>query len=78
METFTGEGAEKNNDKSSSVVLPNQNELRTSFLQRQSDGFPPTTNLTSPASGPGQVDRARYVALFPEDRDLIGIESLMT
>ncbi len=58
--------------------LKKQNELRTSFLQRpkgpasglgQSGGSPPTKN---------SVDRARFAALFPEDRDLIGIGSLMS
>ena len=57
---------------------PSQKDLRTSFLQRpkgpasgpgQSGGSPPTTN---------SADRARFAALFPEDRDLIGIGSLMS
>ena len=76
-ETFTGEKTNENIGPSSSVVS-NQDELRTSFLQRpkgpasglgQSGGSPPTAN---------SVDRARFAALFPEDRDLIGIGSLMS
>ena len=59
--------------------LNKQNQLKTSFLQRQPSGVPPTNISAAPASGPVKVDRARFAALFPEDRALIeGIGSLQT
>ena len=74
---------------SSSVVLPNQEELRTSFLTRQLEqqpqsGNPPTNNFASSASGSGnagtgfkQMSKAqKYDALFPNDAS--GIGSLMS
>ena len=74
---------------SSSVVLPNQEELRTSFLTRQLEqqpqsGNPPTNNFASSASGSGNAgtgfkqmsQEQKYAALFPNDAS--GIGSLMS
>jgi len=85
-ETFTGEGGGR---QSSSVVLPNQEELRTSFLTRQLEqqpqsGNPPTNNFASSASGSGNAgtgfkqmsQEQKYAALFPNDAS--GIGSLMS
>jgi hypothetical protein len=48
---------------------------------QSADAAPMPTQLASaapqPSSPSGQVDRARFAALFPEDRDLMGIGSLM-
>lgn len=46
------------------------------------DGAAPSSVLqtaaaTTPISQPGPVNRARFAALFPEDRELLGIGSLM-
>jgi hypothetical protein len=38
---------------------------------------PPPQAAPPPISSSGPVDRERYAALFPEDRDLLGIGSLM-
>ena len=86
VEPFTGEGSE---GQSSSVVLPNQEELRTSFLTRQLEqqpqsGNPPTNNFASSASGSGNAgtgfkqmsQEQKYAALFPNDAS--GIGSLMS
>ena len=64
-------------------TVENQKKLRMSFLQRPSDGNPPTTPA-GPASGPGSTGTRfsamsqgeKYSALFPNDAS--GIGSLMS